>query len=341
MTYLLVELDETYNDELIKLSFTTNTGSDLFYVDRVPNFFHLSNGFGETRQFGLFKNKELIGSVAVSMHYRLIGGICTKTYYLNDLRIHPSYQKTLAFYRMFQQLHSIYEKEGEVKWMFSTVLDGNQNSSSFTKDTDILPRGKPIGKTVHIGIPLFIPLRQKNAEYDIEEIKGHEAWPIFQELSKGKNFAPCDKRLFLGENDIFLTIKNRKNEPLALCKLVDQSAARKLRYSENAPLSFKILNLLCRLTGCPSLPGKDEEFKHAYMAFYATKDSTYDYREAFLPYIQNQYKHRYTYLFFGVSELHAVTWRKRLFHIELSSTTYGYGDLPGDTVINFHELTLI
>lgn len=341
MTYLLVELDETYNEELIKLSLTTNTGSDLFYVDRTPNFFHLSNELGETRQFGLFKNKELIGSVAVSMHHRLIGGSCTKTYYLNDLRIHPIYQRTFAFYQMFQQLHAIYEKEGKVKWMFSTVLDSNQNSSTFTKGPDILPRGKPIGKTVHIGVPMFLPLKQKTTEFDVDEIKGDEAWPIFQELSKSKDFAPCDKRLFLSENGIFLVIKNRKNEHLALCKLVDQSIARKLRYSKNAPFSFKILNLLCRITGCPSLPGKNEEFKHAYMAFYATKDSSYDYRKAFLGYIQKQYKHRYTYLFFGVSELAADVWRKRLFHIELSSTTYGYGDFPGDAVIDFHELTLI
>ncbi|MFT4415858.1 hypothetical protein ACLM5H_18520 [Fredinandcohnia humi] len=338
MTYQFLELDETYNQQLLVLSRTTNTGSDLFYVDRSPNFFKLSEELGETRQFGLFSDGELIGSVAVSMHKRIVDGECTNAYYLNDLRVHPNYQRTYAYYRLTKNLLDLYVKEGNVKWMFSTILDSNQNQATIIKGTKILPRGKELGRTVHIGVPLF--LKQPKSNYEVSELNGENAWKIYKKLMNAKKFALCDKHVFLRDNGLFLVIKD-KQEPLAFCKLVDQSNARKLRLARKLPFSFIVINLFCRVAGCPSLPSKEKEFLHSYVSYYAAKDSNQKYLSDFISYIQRQYKQKYSYVFFGVSAKGAIFWERKLFHIKLTSTTYGYGDIPGNLSMDSHELTLI
>ncbi len=338
MTYSFMELDETHGPQLLGLADETSTGSDLFYVDRSPNFFELSEEFGRTRHFGLFKGSELIGSVAVSQQKRVIEGSCKHVYYLNDLRIHPDFHRTFAFYRLTQQLVSRYQNEGTVKWMYSTVLDTNSNKASMTKGNGLLPGGIELGRTIHIGVPMFLKYRKNHV--DVIEIEGEEAWQIYKSLARLQDFALCDKRIFLKENGVFLVVRD-KEEDLAICKLVNQTDARKLRLSRKLPFMFKLVNLICRTVGCPLLPNKGEEFRHGYMAFFAARDKPVRYRKECISYIQKTYKHRYTFLFFGVSSIEAEQYRSNPFNIQLSSTTFAYGDIPANLSMSFHEITLI
>ncbi|MEH7222722.1 GNAT family N-acetyltransferase [Bacillus sp. JJ1566] len=339
MTYEFLELDETHHQQLLYLTKKTNTGSELFYVDRSPNFFGLSQEFGMTRHFGLFKKDELIGCVAVSEQKRVLNEACEKVYYLNDLRIHPDYHRTFAFYRLAEQLLSHYQNEGTVKWMFSTVLDSNTNKTSMTKGNELLPGGIEIGKTIHIGAPMFMKYRK--SRHHINEVDGEEAWEIYKNLARHQPFAPCGKQMFFKENGVFLSLRDEKNESLAICKLVDQSNARKLRLSRKLPFSFKIVNLFCRIAGCPPLPNQGEEFRHGYLAFFAAKEEPQNYQKEFISFIQNKFKQKFTYLFFGVSGEEAEHYRSNPFYIKLSSTTFAYGDIPANLSMDFHELTLI
>ncbi|MEH7238343.1 hypothetical protein [Bacillus sp. JJ1562] len=339
MTYEFLELDKTHHHQLLQLTKETNTGSDLFYVDRSPNFFGLSEEFGVTRHFGLFKENELIGCVAVSEQKRVIDETCEKVFYLNDLRIHPNYHRTFAFYRLANNLLSHYRYEGKVNWMFSTVLDSNTNKASMTKGNGLLPGGIEIGKTIHIGVPMFMKYRK--SLLNISEIDGEEAWGIYKKLARLQPFAPCGKQMFLKENGVFLILRDENKESLAICKLVDQFNARKLRLSRKLPFSFKIVNLFCKVASCPPLPDQDEVFRHGYMAFFAAKDNHQNYQKEFISYIQSEFKQRYSYLFLGVSAEEAGYFRSNPFYIKLSSTTFAYGDLPANLSMDFHELTLI
>ncbi|WP_010283579.1 hypothetical protein [Bacillus timonensis] len=339
MTYKFLELDETHHQQLLLLSKETNTGSNLFYVDRSPNFFRLSEVFGLTRHFGLFKENELIGCVAVSEQMRVLNQTCEKVYYLNDLRIHPDYHRTFAFYRLAESLMSLYQNEGNIKWMVSTVLDSNTNKASMIKGNGLLPGGIEIGRTIHLGVPMFLEYR--NARLKISEIEGEEAWMIYKKMARTDPFAPCGKQMFLKENGVYLVIKDDNKECQAVCKLVDQSHARKLRLSRKLPFSFQLVNLFCRFADCPPLPKEGEEFKHGYMAFFAAKEKRQNYQKEFISYIQSKYKEKYSYLFLGLSTKEAQYFRNNPFHIKLSSTTFAYGDIPVNLSMDFHELTII
>lgn len=339
MTYQFIELDESHGQQLLQLAKQTNTGSDLFYVDRSPNFFSLSQVIGVTSHFGLFKENKLIGCVAVSEQKRVINGTCENVYYLNDLRIHPDYHRTFAFYRLVQHILSLYNNEGTVKWMFSTVLDSNTNKVSITKGNRLIPSGVKIGRTSHIGVPMFMKF-QKN-RFHVCEIEGEEAWQVYKKLARSQPFAPCGKEMFLKGNGVFLVVRDKKNEDLAFCKLVDQSNTRKLRLSRKLPFSFKIVNLICKVAGCPPLPNQGEEFRHGYLAYFVAQKTPQIYRNELISYIQKAFKQQYTYLFFGVSIEEAQQFRSNPFYIRLSSTTFAYGDIPTNLSMNFHELTLI
>ncbi|WP_077617098.1 hypothetical protein [Bacillus sinesaloumensis] len=346
MTYQFLELDESFEEQLLRLASRTNTGSDLFYVDRSPHFFRLSDEFGMTKHFGLFRENELIGCVAVSQQQRVIDGTCERVFYLNDLRLHPDYHRTFAYYRLAENLLSFYRNEDTVKWMFSTVLDSNTNKSSMIKGNQLLPGGVEIGKTTHIGVPMFMNYRKHkqksyNEHLSVIEIDGEEAWQVYQKRMTFKSFAPCDKDLFMKENGVFLVIRNDRKEDLAVCKLVDQSDARKLRLSDKLPIAFKLVNFLCRGVVCPPLPDKGDLFRHGYMAYFMAKENPLRYRDEFIAYIQKTYKHRFTYLFYGASAEDSQRYRSNLLTIKLSSTTYAYGDIPISLAMDFHELTLI
>lgn len=338
MTYEVSVLNQSHNEELLTLANVTNTGSDLFIVDRSPNFFTLSEEFGETTQYGLFKDGQLIGNVAVSKQSRMITGKREDVYYLNDLRIHPDFQKTRAYYRLIEHVLQTYRSMGHVKWMFSTVLDSNIHKANVIKGSTGIPGGIKIGASVHIGIPMFIKHKKRNE--NVIEISGEEAWEVYRRYAKRIEFAPFDKNLFLRENGMFLAIKDN-NGIKAVCKLIDQSMSRTLRLSKKLPHFSKFVNILCKVKGCPLLPSVGEPFYHGYLSFYVSNETATNHWQEFLSYIQEYHYSKFTYVFTGIATDEALAWNKTVFHQVLSSTTYAYGEFPSNLSLQFHELTLI
>ncbi len=246
MTYEVFLLDQSYNDELLTLAKLTNTGSDLFHVDRFPNFFNLSEEFGETTHYGLFKAGQLIGNVAVSKQTRIVTGEQADVYYINDLRIHPDFQRTRAYYTLINNLFRTYKSKGNVQWMFSTVLDSNTHEAEIIMGRTGIPGGTKIGTSIHLGIPMFF--RHRKRKESVIEISAEEAWEAYQIYAKEIEFAPYDRNLFFRENGPFLAVKDG-NEVKALCKLIDQSMSRTLRLSKQLPILSKMVNVLCKIKG--------------------------------------------------------------------------------------------
>jgi hypothetical protein len=336
MTYEVKKLDRSWNDALLHLANTATTGSDLFYVDRSPDFFRLGQEFGDTEYFGVFYQKQLVGCIGVSLQERWMNGKPERTLYLHDLRIHPDFRKTFSFYRLIQYVMNELKNAKKASWVFGTVLDTNEYKNVLTKGRSLFPKSQLIGRTLHVGVPLF--LFSPRAQSNIMIIEEDEAWSKYQSFMKGQNFAIANEKIFKKGDGIYLAVIEG-GEIAAVCKVVDQITSRKLRLQKPLPRLFRLLNHLCRLKGCPELPGKNEIFYHAYLSYFAAKTDQANYREQFLDFIAKQYYPKYTYIFYGIPFQEKC--KKSFFSITLSSSTYAYGDIPNKSEMDFHELTLI
>jgi hypothetical protein len=336
MTYEVKKLDRSWNEVLLQLANTSTTGSDLFYVDRSPDFFRLGEEFGDTEYFGVIYRKQLVGCIGVSLQVRWMNGKPERTLYLHDLRIHPEFRKTFSFYRLIRHAINELKNVKNASWAFGKILDTNEYKFVLTKGRSLFPKGQLIGRTLHVGVPLF--LFSPRAQSNIMIIEEDEAWSKYQTFMKGRNFAIADEKIFKKGDGIYLAVIEGE-EIAAVCKVVDQTTSRKLRLQKPLPLGFRLLNHLCRLKGCPELPGKDEIFYHAYLSYFAAKNEKANFREQFLRFIAQQYYPKYTYIFYGIPFQEKC--KKPFFSITLSSSTYAYGDLPNKFKMDFHELTLI
>lgn len=164
-------------------------------------------------------------------------------------------------------------------------------------------------------------------------------------MYKQRDFLPPAKKIgriihyiFFLENGYSLG-KRVNNEIVSLCKIIDQSKARRLVSIKPLPLLYKLINWKCRLQGCPPLPKAGEVFQHGYLSYYVSKEGQDD-RNDFLAYVSKYDYVSFTYIFMGLAE-HEADKRKNPFQIRLSSTVYVHGEAPTDVFVDFQELTLI
>jgi hypothetical protein len=334
MNYTIEPLDRVHNQALLTLSRTTDTGSDLFRVERAPDFFALAEEWGEPRFFGLLRNGELIGCIGITAQYRFLAGRRQRVFYLHDLRVHPAHTGSRAFVRLVQ--HVMERLREETAWVFGTILDSNRHRSVLTRGERFFPKAIAIGKTLHLGVPLFWP--QPGGWRTVRPLSPDEAWEHYERFARTMDFAFADQERFFRENGEFLGVCT-ENGVMAVCKVIDQAAVRRLISAKPLPASLRSLNVLCRLRGTPRLPASGEAFAHCYLAFYAARDGN-DYRRHFFAYLSRRRRDEFTYVFTGLPIEASGTYRNPLC-IKLSSTTFAYGDVPNDLRLQAHELTMI
>jgi hypothetical protein len=336
MSYTIKKLDKNYNHQLLELAATRTTGSSMFNVDRKPDFFALADEFGKTEYFGIFKDEQLIGSQAVAKQRRMINGAPETVLYLFDLKVHPAWAGKTAYFRLAQHVTNYYKEIEKVNWMFTTILDTNENTRSMTKGLSAVPGAALIGKNYHVGFPLFMP--GKRSCDAVKNIHPEVAWQFYLTTSTCRNFSPCDEELFLKDNGAhFGCFENGKL--VAVSKLVDQSHARRIYLTGKQPVSYRILNLLCIYYKCPLLPREQQVFKHGYLSYYLSANGK-DYRKSFIDHIKQNYSDRFSYIFCGMNADEARNYSGK-FLINFTSSTYGYGSLPENLKLDSVELTLI
>lgn len=341
MSYVFMELDHRHHDALIQLAHLTTTGSERFRVERSPHFFALPVSMGNYFYYGLFNREALIGCLGVVEQKRRVSGKVEKVHYLFDLRIHPDFQGSMAFYCLMRKWLQHAREKKKIQWVFSTILDENTKMKKWIEGQSRFTKAKKLGRTIHIGIPLFLPILRRPKELlSVTEISPDEAWILYQRFVGDRSLAPMDENLFKGGNGTYLCVKG-EGEPQAVCKLVDQSGERRLLSTQTDPVTFKLLNIFCRIKGCPCLPKKNQMLHHGYLSYFAAESKgRTDYRNGLISYISAKYAEKFTYLFMGLPEKEASLY-KGLFHVQLSSTTYGFGEVPDNLSLDFHELTLI
>lgn len=336
MNYQTAIIPKDQHEALLKLAEKCNTGSELFYVKRSPDFFALSEEIGETTYFGVWRQNLLIGCIAISKQMRVINNQLETVYYLHDCRIDPQFQKTRAFSKLIHYAIKYAKQVWKAEWMFATILDTNEHWSSLIAGKGLLPGGEVIGETFHRGVPLF--WEPKKAIHEVINISADEAWEYYKNSVDKHSFARFEEGYFKRDNGIFLAIK-ANNEVKGCCKLVDQSKERMLCAAKALSLSFVIVNSWCKVKKVPPLPKKHDIFQHAYLAYFVCEYEE-EGRDAFIRYIYEHYRHQYTYLFFGLSEKEAGNRRDR-FSITLKSKTMGYGNVPSSLQMKMHELIYI
>jgi hypothetical protein len=334
MNYSTSPLTREHNDALLALAHATDTGSDLFVVDRSPDFFRLGESWGESRYTGLWRGSRLIGCFGVTKQVRFLNGQAEPVFYLHDVRIHPDFTGTRAFQRLAG--HAA-ESLGQVcRWVFAVVLDSNRHRSPLTRANSLFPEAVPIGRIVHLGVPLFWPMDGDWRR--VTPIDGEEAWSCYERWSADTAFAYADRDRFLRRDGWFLGLHDG-GKLRAVCKVIDQSSERRLVVTRMLPLPLRLIHGAFRWRGIAALPGPGAPFLHAYLAYYASADGE-DRRRTFFAYLARFHRQAYPYVFTGVSPQLAERYRHPLF-IKLRSTAYAYGDVPSGLALGAYELTLL
>ncbi|MEJ8544790.1 hypothetical protein [Brevibacillus borstelensis] len=334
MNYRVSLLSTEHNQALLELAATSDTGSDLFTVDRSPDFFALGATWGESRYYGLWKRDRLIGCLGVTSLLRFIGGQKTQAAYLHDFRLHPEYTVTRAFYRLVTEV--VFALRKEHQWVYSIVWDSNLHRPSLVRGARLFPAAAAIGQTVHLGLPLFLPLQ--GSWTNVQDMDGETAWQHYEKWAPACMFAFADQERFIRDNGRFLGVAEQ-GRIVAVCKVADQSPVRKLVASRALPLALRLIHSPFRLRGAVRLPAKGQALPHAYIAHYASADRL-DRRPAIFSYLSRHFHDQYAYAFSGLSAEEAARYRHPL-AIRLGSTTYVYGDAPNGLTLSSHELTLM
>jgi hypothetical protein len=164
------------------------------------------------------------------------------------------------------------------------------------------------------------------------------AWKAYAALAWPIDFAPADEARFRRGEGRFLGVE-RRGSLVAVCKVVDQSASRKLVATKPLAFAARVASLGCRLRGRAPLPGAGQPLRHAYLA-YCVGRRRVACRSAFASYLSRQPDHDFSYAFFGLPAADAAC-ASGLFTVRLGSTTFAYGDAPDSLAFSFHELTLV
>lgn len=334
MQYDFSQLDRSHNSALLELAATRNTGSTRFTVSRGEDFFAASDELGPTKYFGLFRRDALIACAGVSRQKRFIDGVARDAFYLHDIRVHPTAAGGTAYYRLLANLVATYTASGEADWIFGTILDSNPSQRAMTRGDSMLPGGQLLGRTIHIGVPLFV---RRERPRDVEVIGADEAWQIYRALAARRQFAPCDELIFTQRPGVYLAIRAGAHHT-AVCKVVGQSNAREIVATEKTDVATRLVNCLCRARGVPTLPAEGQPLQLGYLAYCASVDAGA--RSIFLDFAAANFRRRFSYVFYGARESE-LNGRSGRFDLRLSSSTFGYGAVPSGLSLEFHELTLI
>ncbi|MEW6688774.1 MAG: hypothetical protein AB1452_06735 [Pseudomonadota bacterium] len=332
MSYEFRRLDGSHNGELLALAAAVQTGGDSFRVLRDPDFFALSRDFGEASYWGAFAGGRLVGCVGLTRQKRFLGASARDAYYQHDLRVHPAHRNWTVLHGLLCRIYD----DNPAPWLFTTILDGNENSPKFARAMQRFLGARPIGRTVHAGVPLFVPWRR--AASRVVGLDPDRAWAAYVSLARTMDFAPADEARFRKPDGVFLGLR-AAGRIAAVCKLVDQSASRRIVAVRSAGPASRLLSLLCRLRGRAALPRPGQALRHAYLAYCAGEPGL-GYRAEFLAYLSRSREHDFSYAFLGLPEREAA-FRRGPLTVALCSTTYACGRIPDGLAFSFHELTLV
>lgn len=334
MSFELRGLGAEDNAALLALAATSNTGSEVFRVERSPDFFALGRFLGEPTYLGVFDRELLVGCIGLTKQRRYLGGKPAEFVYAHDLRVHPRYQTTRVIVTLLEAAASACEE----RRAFGTVLDGSPHQASFERRlAGFVGEPRVLGRTVHLGASLFAPPELVRGT-DVRPLPPEEAMQAYRRLASRRSFAPVELSRFAEAEGEFLGVF-RGDRIVAVGKLLDQSPERRILAVEPG-WAMALMGMLARMRGCAPMPRRGEELLVGYLALYASEDGT-PYDASMIAYVRDRWPKRFAYVFRGMSEDDAAARSFGRLALRLSSKTYGFGRWADGVELGYHELALV
>ncbi len=327
-------LDDADNDALLALASTSSTGSDAFRVERSPDFFALGRFLGDPTYLGVFEGETLAGCIGLTRQPRFFEGDVVDMVYVHDLRVDPRFRATGAIVPLLEAAAD----EHRGGWTFATVLAGSPHRPSFERRLRRFAGPvSPLGRTVHLGCPLFAAPRPLDGA-EVGELPAVEGAATYLRLARDRCLAPAAIERVLAVEGPWLGVAVC-GRVMAVAKLVDQSPVRRIVAGPGGGLGA-VLRFASRVRGCPPFPRRGEALEVGYLALYAAEDER-AYDLSLFAHLGRTARARHTYVFRGMDEREAARRPLGRLGIRFASTTYALGRWAEGASLDYHELTLI
>jgi hypothetical protein len=221
-------------------------------------------------------------------------------------------------------------------WAFGTILDTNDGASGLRAGGGMIGAARPIGRTIHLGVPLLLPRRPRGPR--VVPLSAAEAWSHYVRLARRRDFAPADAVAFDAATGDCIGLYAH-GRIVGVAKLIDQSSERRIVATRAPQGAERMLAWMCRGLGVPSCLHAGQTLPIAYVSYRAAEPGVED-LDAILAHLAANERHRFSHAFVGLSEREAAG-RCDRFALRISSTTFAFGVPPAGLSLAFHELALV
>ncbi len=319
----ITRLCRDHNDAALALADTRTTGGS-YKVDRTPDYFALGERLGRTTTYGAFAGRRLVGSLAVSIQTRFVGGRPAEVPYVHDARVHPEWAGRGVFARL--RAAAIEDHLPVCGWGIATMLETNDHDHIVRGTSPRRPGLRVLGHTAHVGFRVrprpappampgpAAPARVSSAAAAapaVVRLDPVAAWDRYAALAVQCDFAPADGERFLALDGPCLGVRVA-GRLVAVCRIEDQSACRRIRFA-------------------------GEPVDVGYLSYYASVDGI-RYDRVLVDWVARHRAGRFAYLFAGMSRADADAPGGDL---SFGSTTWIFGPDAPDRRLEHHELSLI
>jgi hypothetical protein len=297
------------NDALLALAASVDTAGGGFEMRRNPEFFAFARSMGEPLYLGAFAGNTLVGSLGVTRQKRFLHGEVATLDYVHDLRVAPSHRGPVALRRLLETVRACCARRAG--WAFGTVFDANADAVALRRAGRLLGDARVLGRTIHVGFSTSDAVAPPQTA--VREIEPTDAWEFYTRLAAERTFAPADQGNFAAPNGVFMEVV-ADGRRVAVAKLVDQSSVRRVFVNGH-------------------------EFRVGYLAYFVS-ESGIDALGALLTYVGSARRGCFSQIFVGLSAREVAVLGTPP-AARLSSATVGFGNVPRDIELEFHELSLM
>lgn len=346
MIYQVRQLFPDDSASLLALTQACAYPGDRMILDRSPDPFELSRHWAPRSEIstggkfhGLFADRELVASCAMTVQQRFVGGNVTRTGYVHDVRVLPRVRGSSVYVRLIR--HAIADSRESLPWVFATVLSDNVHLPTIQKGFGPYRSGRLLGSTRHVGVAIRRVKRPERTlrTPNVVELAADEAWRFYVGWANTHDMSPADPLAFRAADIHLAVIDQGAIQAVVAVAIEDQYrrfergralglVRRFARFTEN--VAAGLLALPLPRTGAIPL---------AYLTFLATSPGTTKAAAVrrFVEYIRKRGMDRPRFLFWGegVGDESATDSRLAL---RFNSHTLVFGQTPDGLSLGHHEL---
>jgi hypothetical protein len=298
-------------------------------IDRGPDPFAHPRSSGEALHIGAFHDERLVAVVGGVAQRRHVGGAPRRTVYVFDARVASDFRGTLVLALVLKALRAAFAADA---WCHAVVFEDSPYVDRLGRGLRWFGASRLLGRTRHVAYPAFLDAGGWARGVRVEETEPDAAASAYFRLARRRDLSPADEVRFRGGGRFF--VRRRGREVVAVGKLVDESATRRVLADDRSVRGASVLNLLARIRRFPSLPAPGAPVAISYLSSYASDDGVPPVAFALAA---AAVARTCTHVCFGVDAAAPPPAHPLAHHFV--SRTYAYGDVPSSLQMQSHELT--